>query len=410
MWVRSPVVTTYTWSDAQKSPAIPRSYCGYKDWRLPNKFELGNQNYGLIKNATKAGAESSFSSWFNDHGFGNLQDGYYWTSTQYNEDTSKAWLTNMEDGKLYTVAKDTQTKYYTWAVRSTEVGFSVGTQADGNDCQNGEEVVVDVANNLMWVKTPSTTGYNWNDAQTDSALPKSYCGYTGWRLPSKDEAGKLFSTASKLGATERYFNWFNALGFSNIQNNSYWTSDKMNDSYAYGFNTYNFESSSDMKVSYKTDKHLVWAVRSMASPTPAPTPTPTGYPEWNKNDAQSYKEGTIVYAYNPFAPDKKFKVYFKCVSLHCQVDATGINSYQPISGRAWPEAWEIYNKMDELPTYEENGHYYVDMMVYGSDGHIYKLTAAETDRFTFRGRSHLLDPTENEGDPDDLGWAWKLVK
>lgn len=63
---------SYDWLNAQKNPSIPNSYCGYSDWRLPSYAEL----YSLIKYGPYTPG-----SWLNNHGFNNIQDNSYWTST-----------------------------------------------------------------------------------------------------------------------------------------------------------------------------------------------------------------------------------------------------------------------------------------------------------------------------------------
>jgi hypothetical protein len=79
-WVKAPSNTTYTWANANaKQPtagaAIPASYCGYTDWRLPTQPEL----LSLFNYAAAGGNQAT---WLNAQGFSNVKANSYWSSTQ----------------------------------------------------------------------------------------------------------------------------------------------------------------------------------------------------------------------------------------------------------------------------------------------------------------------------------------
>lgn len=111
MWVQAPSLTKYTWANAiisdSSGGAIPSTYCGYGDWRLPNSNELRSLvNYG----------KSNVATWLNDQGFSNVQtNSSYWSSTTYVMGTTRAWTVNMYSSSM---PSDTKTNfYYVWPVR-----------------------------------------------------------------------------------------------------------------------------------------------------------------------------------------------------------------------------------------------------------------------------------------------------
>jgi hypothetical protein len=80
---------------------------GLKGWRLPNKEEL--------ETLAKAGGVNP-SGYFNSIGFSNVQAGYYWSSSTYQDDHNGAWVVNMGDGSVNGLGK--AYLYYVWPVRS----------------------------------------------------------------------------------------------------------------------------------------------------------------------------------------------------------------------------------------------------------------------------------------------------
>jgi hypothetical protein len=107
MWIKNPSTTPADdWSAALTS-AAGTNYCGYSDWRLPNRRELLSLvNYGQTNQAT----------WLISQGFGaNVQADSYWSSTSYAPGTSLAWFVNMNVGHVDIDGKSNP--YYVWPVR-----------------------------------------------------------------------------------------------------------------------------------------------------------------------------------------------------------------------------------------------------------------------------------------------------
>ncbi len=103
---------------------------------------------------------------------------------------------------------------------SVSTRFEAGTADGGGDCPSGQEVVNDNLTGLMWVKAPSSNTYTWANAQTSPAIPATYCGYTGWRLPTETELLSLVNYAAPDG---NLASWLITQGFTNIQGDNYWS-------------------------------------------------------------------------------------------------------------------------------------------------------------------------------------------
>ena len=292
MWVQNPSTTTYKWQDTTVTPntypaqaaidAMNASgYCGYNDWRLPNVNELASMvNQG----------ESNSATWLNGNGFSNVRASNYWSSTTYATSTSLAWYVNMNGGLVGRYNQTTS--YRIWPVRGTTtlpaqipqtgqttsyaagddgalqkgtVGttasgrFIAATDPNGTACTSGQEVESDLQTGLMWIKAPSATTYSWADAiakqpTAGAAIPATYCGYSDWRLPNRNELRSLVNYGQENPAT-----WLNSAGFNNVQEDYYWSSTTYaNDTtYAWYIQMYDgFVSNHD-----KTTTFYVWPVR-----------------------------------------------------------------------------------------------------------------------------------------------------
>ena len=226
MWQRVPLSTTKTWNDAI-------DYCnnlelaGHTDWRLPNKRELYSlYNAGQADNA----------AWLNSQGFSNIKIGWYWSAGTYAYNTSCAWLVCMRHGGISN--GNICFSDYVVAVRSGQAGAvklrktgqttSYRTGDDG-DLQkgtawpnprftdNGNGTITDNLTGLMWQRVPLSTTSTWNGA-IDYCNNLTLAGYTDWRLPNVLELESLYNASRADNAA-----WLNSQGFSNVQNNYYWS-------------------------------------------------------------------------------------------------------------------------------------------------------------------------------------------
>lgn len=81
---------------------------------------------------------------------------------------------------------------------------------------------------LMWIRDGNIAGevMNWDDAFKfiESLNKQKYAGYNDWRLPSKEDLETLVNFAKGEGYTENINEYFNKIGFKNVQASYYWSS------------------------------------------------------------------------------------------------------------------------------------------------------------------------------------------
>lgn len=94
MWYRGCDELTRSWANAlQKADTFNGG--GFDDWRLPNVREIRSLlHYGRYT-----------PDWLSDVGFVNIDDGEYWTSTTFFNDTASAWYINLYTGESYPALK-----------------------------------------------------------------------------------------------------------------------------------------------------------------------------------------------------------------------------------------------------------------------------------------------------------------
>jgi hypothetical protein len=86
IWQKTPNYKEYTWSEA-KEYCRNLSIDGYDDWRLPNFDEL----YYLAD-------RSKYKPAIDDNYFDVKTDDWYWSSTAYKNNSSKAWVVSFDSG------------------------------------------------------------------------------------------------------------------------------------------------------------------------------------------------------------------------------------------------------------------------------------------------------------------------
>jgi hypothetical protein len=106
IWVAAPSLTGGTWANALTA-ANGLNLCGFTDWRLPNRAELGSLvNYSVADNAAVLTAA----------GFSNIGS-WYWMSTTMASNPIWAGAVDIASGQMTTSAAKTVTYPRTLPVR-----------------------------------------------------------------------------------------------------------------------------------------------------------------------------------------------------------------------------------------------------------------------------------------------------
>jgi hypothetical protein len=115
------------------------------------------------------------------------------------------------------------------------------------------DCVTDNLTGLMWVRRLDTASRTWQQA-LDYAKALTLCGYDDWRLPNRKELRSLINY-EEIGSGL----WLSGQGFSNVQNETYWTST----SYVHTTDSAWFIDifSGVMFFDFKTKPLYVWPVR-----------------------------------------------------------------------------------------------------------------------------------------------------
>lgn len=282
--------------------------CGHTDWRLPNVNELAT-----LLNANEANS----ATWLNatGQGFNNVQANIYWTSTTYADTISNAWTIDMGEGIISESNK--ASIFYVLPVRGTTAGpalvpatgqtfsYSATGGEDGDLLMgvplpttrfqdNGDGTATDALTGLVWLQDanciqtnyptfdaggsygPATLGrviweraLDFIDGMNAGSYPLCDGGHHDWRLPNRNELRSFMDYGPD--SSFYYGSLMPTYGFSNIQENDYWSSTtRANDtSDAWILNTwYN-----TIGTAGKTVFRYVWPVRS--APAIQVTPSPS---------------------------------------------------------------------------------------------------------------------------------------
>ena len=168
------------------------------------------------------------------------------------------------------------------------------TNPDGSTPITGD-VILDQLTGLMWlkdancIKTKNPSFDNdgfagdgavfWQDAHdfvagiNNGTFSDCGAGFTDWRLSNRKELRSLYNYADSLpgGATTNAA-WLNQQGFSNVQEDNYWTSTTISDSTDMGWRI--TLADKELAGSTKDDSdHFVWPVRAYGNSDISVSPT-----------------------------------------------------------------------------------------------------------------------------------------
>lgn len=186
--------------------ANAKSYCtnlklgGYKDWRLPEIKEFMTLVY--------IGSKTWLDPVFKYTKQSNEYKNYYWSNTIDSEYNSRAWVINLDNGKLLTESNDEGNGNFVRCVRGKEYRSGRIFQRD-----NAKEVVTDINTKLMWQDNDAVCNNerSWKKA-IDYCENLNFAGYTDWRLPNYNESMSILNRTKDYNIDDNFnytcsFHW-----------------------------------------------------------------------------------------------------------------------------------------------------------------------------------------------------------
>lgn len=197
MWVQARG-QKMSWDEA-RAGASSCPVGGYQDWRMPTikeLYSLINFNGALDRDPSKSTPyiESVFGFAYGNTAAGEREiDCQDWSATQYAAITMRGDATvfgvNFADGRIKGYPKNDPGpqrpphKLYVRYVRGNR-SYGINEFRD-----NGNATVIDRATGLMWSKSDSGIGMNWQEALAwaQQKNAEKYLGYSDWRVPNAKE-------------------------------------------------------------------------------------------------------------------------------------------------------------------------------------------------------------------------------
>ena len=192
---------TYTQALAHCSAHNTASYQGYTDWRLPAIKELyslvtfnGTDPSGYSGSDT-SGLKPFINTSYFKFAYGQTKageriiDSQYASSSLYAQNTGikKLFGVNFADGRIkgydLSMSGGVAKTFFVQCVRGNSA-YGLNQFVD-----NGNQTITDEATGLMWTKSDSNAGMNWQAALAwvQAKNAQNYLGFTDWRLPNAKE-------------------------------------------------------------------------------------------------------------------------------------------------------------------------------------------------------------------------------
>ena len=237
-WEQSPSEDTYTWDNREThcNELNSSNYGGKSNWRVPNPLEFltiaDNSKYNPATNSNFTGMPTNNSI-------------HFWTSKEYNDNSSYAYIFSPSYGWNWQDGIKTK-NYKVLCVSGREL--VPATSSDFTISSDGKSVT-DNLTGLMWQKDYETDK-SWQEA-LKFCEDSTYAGYSDWRLPNKNELASLINY-EKSSSPCSYF--------PNMPIGNFWSSSTEINGYSYAWRVvfdYGRVSSTQ-----KSENHHVRCVRS----------------------------------------------------------------------------------------------------------------------------------------------------